>query len=1057
LKKVLYSLFIILIGNSAAAQVTGLNWIRSIGGSDVDQMRSNVILRNGNFVSVGYTQSANEIATGNHGLADCIVACSSNDGILLWKKIIGGSFNDGDMSVNVDTTIDGNIVVGITSGSNDGDFSGNHGSYDISFVKYTATGNLLWSKTYGGNGREILGQLKATPDGGFIAIASSTSSVSGNVTGTNHGTNTRDTWVLKLDVNGNISWEKLFGGSLNESAGIAEFGGTIALCNDGGYIFAINSQSVDGDLTGLLPTGTAIGADDIWFVKISSLGAIQWQKAIGGSSSDSGPHVYTTGNIIYLLFNSQSFDRDLASNIGGSDWALFKFTMTGTLLWKHQYGGFSDDFGNAITSVNGDQLTVVGTSYSGSAFAGIPIINYGQSAILVARLDTLNGNVKWLKSLGGSQVDHAFDIKITPANDLFIVGSSSSNNYDIPGNHGNFDGIMFKLDAGNNIRGTAFIDLNNNNVLDISDQKPNYINIQTSKNNAVVSESLTYNGAFNVEVDTGTFSTRAKLWNSNYYTSFPDSFLCSFNSVNQSCTNDIALHPVNNIKDLRVIAFPVGIAKPGFSTEYVLIGYNVGTQVIPSGTISFKKDARVSYTNFSITPNNTSADSVTWNFTNLKPFDSLKYVIRITAPPPPTIDNWDTLSFIARILPVNGDAYTADNTLLLKHIVVASHDPNAKLDLHGNIFPVSGVQNGDFINYVIQFQNDGSAEAFDVIVNDTLSNKLQANSLEVLAASHPFTFTLKNKIASWKFPNINLPDSNTNEPASHGYILFRIKPISSLNTGDKIINRAAIYFDFNPAVITAYDTLNIVTPVITILPIAPIIQPAGDTGFCSGNIILRSNIAGGNQWYKNSIPISGAIADTLIVNTIGNYTATVTQNGATSNFSLPARVVTGVLQVVPIVKLTGQVFTIINPVTGYAYTWQVLSGGNWNDIIPAVTGSSYTAGANSMYRVRAVNGLCTAFSNSVAAGARLPANNPYGIYLYPNPVTHTLVLDNINLFQKWESLKITNVLGQLVLPVFSIKNQTTVSLDVSSLKQGIYFMQLINSLNDFTEFKFIKL
>jgi hypothetical protein len=125
--------------------------------------------------------------------------------------------------------------------------------------------------------------------------------------------------------------------------------------------------------------------------------------------------------------------------------------------------------------------------------------------------------------------------------------------------------------------------------------------------------------------------------------------------------------------------------------------------------------------------------------------------------------------------------------------------------------------------------------------------------------------------------------------------------------------------------------------------------------------------------------------------------------------------------------------------------------------MPAVTGSSYTAGASGMYRVRAVNGLCTAYSNSEAAGSRLPANNPYGIYLFPNPVTHTLVLDNISLSQKWESLRITNVLGQLVLPVFSIKNQTTISLDVSSLKQGVYFMQLINTLNDFTEFKFIKL
>ena len=944
------------------------------------------------------------------------------------------------------------LLLEITSGSNNGDFSINHGGYDISILKYTPGGNLLWTKTYGGSGGEILGQLRATPDGGFIMSASSTSSASGDVTAINHGVNTRDAWIVKFDVNGIIQWQKLFGGSLNESGNIAESGGSIALCSDGGYVFSISSQSTNGDLAGLLPAGTVIGQDDIWLVKINSTGTILWQKAIGGSDADDEPHLYSYGNSIYLLFASKSFDRDLAGNLGIYDLAIFKYTLGGTLLWKNQYGSTSWDNGNAITGVKGDLLTIVGSCYS-TSFAGIPISNYGQSSILVMRLDTLSGTIKWLKDLGGTNVDNANDVKITSSLELFVVGASSSNDYDITGNHGNFDGIQFKLDAGNNIRGTAFLDLNGNNIFDAGDKKPDYLKLQASKNNIVQSISLTTNGAFDIEVDTGNYSTKVKLWNSTYYSSVPDSFFCNFTNVNQSCSNNIALHPVSGIKDLRVSVFPTGIARPGTSTQYVLIGYNVGTQTIASGSISLKKDPRISYVNFSVPPNNITGDSITWNFTNLNPFDSLRYVIRITSPPPPTVRNWDTLTFVAQILPLTGDAYATDNTLVLKHIVSGSFDPNAKLNLHGNLFPVTSIQNGDYINYVIQFQNTGTAQAFEIIVNDTLSNKLQDATLEVLATSHPFTFTLKNKIASWKFSNINLPDSNTNEPASHGYIAFRIKAIPTLPPGDRISNKAAIYFDFNPAVLTANDTLNIITILGPLPPNPPVISPSADTSICSGSIILRSSVSSGNQWYKNNIAIIGAISDTLSVSQPGNYAATVTQNGLTSIFSATTHITMGSIAIVPLVNVNGRILALSNPSGTLTYTWQMLVAGTWSNVVPAATGVIYTTNTAGQYRVMASNGLCTVYSAPLSVSANV--HSP-GIFVHPNPADRGLVVDNIDLSQKWETLHVFNILGQEVLPITIIKNQTSVNLNLNVLSSGMYILKLTDANGISANLSFIK-
>ena len=511
---------------------------------------------------------------------------------------------------------------------------------------------------------------------------------------------------------------------------------------------------------------------------------------------------------------------------------------------------------------------------------------------------------------------------------------------------------------------------------------------------------------------------------------------------------------------MRVNVFPVGIARSNFSTEYILIGYNVGTQSIPTGSISLKKDPRINYTFFSVPPNNISGDSVTWNFTNLNPFDSIRYVIRILTPPPPIVRNFDTLRFTASILPVAGDAYATDNALNMLHLTVASHDPNLKINLHGNAFAKSAVQNGEYINYVIQFQNTGTAEAFDVIVKDSLTNMLQDGTLEMIAASHPFSLILKNKIATWKFSNINLPDSNTNEPASHGYIAFRIKPVDTLVTGNEILNRAAIYFDFNPPVITENDTLRIVNISVPVPPNPPVITPGSDTAFCSGFIVLRSSVSTGNKWYKNGVAITGATADTLIVTGIGSYSAKVTQGTLTSGFSNVTNVIAGALTVVPVIQANGYLLTVANAAAGTTYSWQIKSGANWTNTVPPVTGLSYTAPATGgEYRVVATQGICIANSNSkIILPKPVPVTgNIYGIFIYPIPAVNTLYIDNLELRRHWDKAEIVSVLGQVVIPMIDIRNRTSVNIDISNLSTGMYYLRLKTAFDTYADFKIIKL
>lgn len=115
------------------------------------------------------------------------------------------------------------------------------------------------------------------------------------------------------------------------------------------------------------------------------------------------------------------------------------------------------------------------------------------------------------------------------------------------------------------------------------------------------------------------------------------------------------------------------------------------------------------------------------------------------------------------------------------------------------------------MRYVIRFQNTGNYPADFVVIRDTLPLSLDLSTLRVLGASHPFNWRLVGaRVLEFRFDPIHLPDSTTNEPASHGFVAFVIKPVSGLTAGTSVLNRAGIYFDFNPPIITEYAAAQVV-------------------------------------------------------------------------------------------------------------------------------------------------------------------------------------------------------------------------------------------------------
>ncbi len=245
---------------------------------------------------------------------------------------------------------------------------------------------------------------------------------------------------------------------------------------------------------------------------------------------------------------------------------------------------------------------------------------------------------------------------------------------------------------------------------------------------------------------------------------------------------------------------------PGFPLWVHLSYGNSGSLTAPAGDVTYRYPAGVDYSHAVPAPTtiDTANRLLTWSWTNLTPHSFGGGFIRVTF-------NTDTFLALGTatfdtvwINPFAGDIDTSDNICTVIDTVVGSWDPNDKgvvangTNANGNINP-----NTTHLTYLVRFQNTGTAPAVNVVIRDTLDGHLDIGSFTMLDASHQYTMDIEQgNIAVWRFNNIYLPDSNSNEPESHGYVNYQVKLNNGLPLGTQIHNTAAIYFDFNAPVIT---------------------------------------------------------------------------------------------------------------------------------------------------------------------------------------------------------------------------------------------------------------
>ena len=361
----------------------------------------------------------------------------------------------------------------------------------------TKTPETEFIKTFGGSKNESGRSITQTTDGGY-AVLGFTQSVDGDIN-TTQNTVQYDFWLLKFDANDNLQWQKTYGGTKDEKAykiietndrGFAIAGhskssdndvdsnqgfedvwilkltqnGTIQWKTNTGFSgsdksFAIIQTNDNGFFVGSILDVTASGGlgnakssakhagGDYWAIKLNSNGVTEWRNYFGGTNTDTCYDVTETSDGYILVGSSDSNDVDINNNKGSYDFWVLKINKQGTLLWEKSFGGTEIDEARAITKTDNGNFLIIGDTRSSNNQI---TQNNGGADLWLIKINT-NGDLLWQKNYGGSSFDVGRSISKTIDGGFLISGSSRSGDNNFT-NNGQNDALILKIDANGNIQ-----------------------------------------------------------------------------------------------------------------------------------------------------------------------------------------------------------------------------------------------------------------------------------------------------------------------------------------------------------------------------------------------------------------------------------------------------------------------------------------------------------------------------------------------------------------------------------------------------------------------------
>lgn len=364
-------------------------------------------------------------------------------------------------------------------------------------------------------------------------------------------------------------------------------------------------------------------------------------------------------------------------------------------------------------------------------------------------------------------------------------------------------------DTCGNLSGMLYIDNNSNCIYDAGDDVVPWAPVYLSLGGNVAEIGYSNaNGIYYLSPANGyTYTLDVNNLSSLGYTpTCPSSGTVSFTAAG-AVVYDFALACVSGF-DLSGYVSGYGF-RPGFYGSLYLTADNASCWPT-SGTISLTLDPLTSFVNsYYNPPDNINSNTLSWNFTNATNAYWNSFWEYITVLTSASANIGDTVCFTVEVTPTVGDNDTTNNTYTVCYPVTNSWDPNDKAVSPAGVGASGDVVPNTEFTYTVRFQNTGNAEAINVSITDTLDSDLDMSTFQVLSSSHSMTPEINGHLVKFNFNNIMLPDSGTDEPGSHGTVIYKINMTPNLSDGIQITNTAHIFFDFNPAVVTN-TTLNTV-------------------------------------------------------------------------------------------------------------------------------------------------------------------------------------------------------------------------------------------------------
>lgn len=257
------------------------------------------------------------------------------------------------------------------------------------------------------------------------------------------------------------------------------------------------------------------------------------------------------------------------------------------------------------------------------------------------------------------------------------------------------------------------------------------------------------------------------------------------------------------IRDLEITTVPPFAARPGFTVTYLMNVVNLGNTPVSDVKAHFLPLGNINYLSAFPVPTSVSTDSVSWNLGTMA--GGANMMIQVTCSISTAASIGSLINWYSSVEGFNSEINYSNNQSEFIQAVTGSYDPNDK-----QVWNAAGAIADGFVeptdsvlSYLIRFQNTGTDTAFNIVVRDTLDMNLDPATLRVTGESHPMDLSIVgNGRLAFAFDNILLPDSNINEPESHGYVAYTIERRDGLPLGTALDNTAHIYFDFNAPIVT---------------------------------------------------------------------------------------------------------------------------------------------------------------------------------------------------------------------------------------------------------------